>query len=122
MRFLVDANVPRSALALLQKFGHQAEHVRDIGLGASPDTQIARHARATGSVLITRDLDFADIRVYPPEEYLGIIVLRLPDDAIAEQISKVIEGLLERKDLLEQTPGHMLILESARVRFRPPLD
>ena len=33
MRFLVDANLPRSALPLLHNFGHTAEHAH--GCGAS---------------------------------------------------------------------------------------
>jgi hypothetical protein len=33
-----------------------------------PDSDIAARAQATGAVLLTRDLDFADIRQYPPED------------------------------------------------------
>jgi predicted nuclease of predicted toxin-antitoxin system len=83
MRFLVDANMPRSTLVLLQSFGHAAEHVRDLGLGTAPDSQIAGHTRSIGAVLLTRDLDFSDIRHYPPVDYQGLIVMRLPDDAVA---------------------------------------
>jgi predicted nuclease of predicted toxin-antitoxin system len=45
MRFLVDANLPRSALALLRRYGHAADYARDSGLGAAPDTEIAARAR-----------------------------------------------------------------------------
>src|SRR5262249_47546937 len=121
MRFLVDANVPRSALALLQKFGHIAEYVRDIGLGASADAQVALHAQQTKAALLTRDLDFADLRTYPPSSYEGIVVLRLPDDAVAEQIVNVLERFLKQANLVKQLPGHLVILEPARVRFRPPV-
>ena len=62
MRFLVDANLPRSAVAALTRDGHTAEHVRDVGLGNAPDHLIAAHARNVGACLITRDLDFADVR------------------------------------------------------------
>jgi predicted nuclease of predicted toxin-antitoxin system len=79
MRFLLDANMPRSAIGTLSARGHHVEFARDIGLGAAPDTQIAERARQTGNALLTRDLDFADIRQYPPGQYGGIVVLRLPD-------------------------------------------
>lgn len=78
MRFLVDANMPRSTLELLTRLGHQTEFVRDTNLACAPDPQIAARARQTGAALITRDVDFADIRNYPPTDYQGIIVLRLP--------------------------------------------
>jgi predicted nuclease of predicted toxin-antitoxin system len=121
MRFLVEANLPRSFLALLRSFGHTSEHVRDVGLGAAPDSQIAARARATGSVLVTRDLDFANIRDFPPADYPGLIVLRLPDDATAEHILNVLRQFLLRTDLVTQTPGHLVIIEKSRVRFRPAL-
>jgi len=83
MRFLIDANMPRSIIALVTKFGHEVEFARDIGLGAAPDQEIAARAQASGAALLTRDLDFADVRRYPPALYSGIIVLRLPDGMIA---------------------------------------
>jgi len=83
MRFLIDANLPRSIIAALQRFGHDVEFARDIGLGAAPDEQIAAYALKNTAAILSRDLDFADIRRYPPEKYHGIVVLRLPDAAVA---------------------------------------
>jgi len=80
VRFLVDANLPRSTAAILRMLGHEVEFARDIGLAAAPDREIAARARGNAAALLTRDLDFANIREYPPEDYDGIIVLRLPDD------------------------------------------
>ena len=64
---------------------------RDVGLAAAPDLEIAARAQATGPALLTRDLDFADVRRYPPSLYPGIIVLRLPDGVIAKDIVRVAE-------------------------------
>lgn len=61
MRFFLDANMPRLALSVFARFGHEAVLARDIGLGSASDDDIAAPARSTGSVLLTRDLDFADI-------------------------------------------------------------
>jgi len=77
MRFLSDANMPRSIIALVTNLGHEVEFARDIGLAAAPDQEIAARAQAAGAALLTRDLDFADVRRYPPALYSGIIVLRL---------------------------------------------
>lgn len=79
MRFLIDANLPRSIIELIVRLGHEAEFARDIGLGAAPDRAIAAHAQATQAALLTRDLDFADVRNYPPEQYSGIVVPRRDD-------------------------------------------
>jgi hypothetical protein len=78
MRFLIDANLPRSIIELIVRLGHEAEFARDIGLGAAPDRAIAAHAQATQAALLTRDLDFADVRNYPPEQYSGDRCVPLP--------------------------------------------
>jgi predicted nuclease of predicted toxin-antitoxin system len=41
MRFLIDANLARSVIAVVRGFGHEVEFARDLGLGAAPDEQIA---------------------------------------------------------------------------------
>ena len=122
MRFLVDANMPRSTLTLLASLGHHGEHARDIGLGHAPDSEIAAHARTHDAVIVTRDVDFADIRNYPPHEFKGIIVLRMPDDAVAQTIVNLLERFLKQTELAVQLPGHLVILEPDRVRFRPALQ
>ena len=72
MRFLLDANLPRSAARVVMSLGHEVVDVRDIELGGSEDKEIAAYAQANGLALITRDFDFSDIRNYPPSQYTGI--------------------------------------------------
>jgi predicted nuclease of predicted toxin-antitoxin system len=122
MLFFVDANLPRSATALLIGLGHQVEFARDAGLGAATDAEIAAHVQKTRAALLTRDLDFGDIRRYPPKDYYGIVVLRLPDDMIAEDIVQVLERFLREPVFVERLRGRLAIVEPHRVRFRPPLN
>ena len=122
MRFLIDANLPRAAILVCQKFGHQVEFARDIGLAAASDAQIAERARESGAALLTRDLDFADVRRYPPDQYSGIVVLRLPDTTVALEIARVLERFLMEPGFLEPLAGRLAIIEMDRVRFRPPLS
>ena len=121
MGFLPDANMPRSALRALTEAGHQAWHVRDIGLGGATDERIDRHAQAQGWILVTRDLDFCDIRNYPPEHTSGRLVLRVDDTSTAEHIAQLLQRFLILPELVDQIPGHLVILDSNRVRFRPAL-
>jgi predicted nuclease of predicted toxin-antitoxin system len=46
-------------------------------LGGSSDTDVALVCQREDRILVTLDLDFADIQVYPPAQYAGFIVLRL---------------------------------------------
>jgi predicted nuclease of predicted toxin-antitoxin system len=121
MKFLIDANLPRSIVELIAELGHEAEFARDIGMAAAPDSEIAARALQTGAVLLTRDLDFADIRNYPPARYSGIVILRVPDDAIATDIVRTAGLFLRVPAFVTQLSGRLAIVEPERVRFRPPL-
>lgn len=119
MRFLVDANLPRAAVPMLCRLGHDAVDVRDIEMRSATDDVIAAHARSNQLTLITRDFDFADIRNYPPADYSGIVVLHLPDDATAPQVVKLLETFARKEDWLHRLRGRLAIVEAGRVRFRP---
>lgn len=68
---------PRSA-EYLRTLGHDAVHVREVGLKGRADQEIVAFARAEGRVLVTRDRDFADIRRYPPGSHGGTLRLKIP--------------------------------------------
>lgn len=58
MRFLVDANLPPALVHFLEKDGHQAEHVVDVGLREAKDSPIWDYALEHGAVIISKDEDF----------------------------------------------------------------
>lgn len=41
------------------------------------DDDIMAYARREGLIIISYDLDFSDIRQYPPDSHPGIIILRI---------------------------------------------
>lgn len=59
MRFLVDAQLPPALARRLVSLGHAAEHVFDIGLTTADDRTIEQFAANAGSVIVTKDEDFA---------------------------------------------------------------
>ena len=61
MRFLVDAQLPPALARWLAERGHVAEHVADVGLLSSSDSEIWRYAIEHDAALITKDEDFADL-------------------------------------------------------------
>jgi predicted nuclease of predicted toxin-antitoxin system len=119
MRFLVDANLPLSTAARIQACGHEAVDVRSVSMGAADDSVIANHARENGFCLLTRDKDFGDIRNYPPADYAGIIVMDLPDETVANDVLRILESFLSRKEWLDLLQGRLAIVQPGRVRFRP---
>ena len=116
MRFKFDENLPLELKGLFVQSGHDAVTVLDQGIGGASDSDIAAVCLAEERVLVTQDLDFADIRTYPPEQYPGIVVLRLAHQA-RERLLEVGASLLEA--LAGASPeGQIWIVEDSRVRIR----
>ena len=77
MKFKIDENLPADIAVLLQEAGYDAMTLLDQKLGGHADPRIASACRTEDRALITLDMDFADIRSYPPNQYPGVVVLRL---------------------------------------------
>lgn len=116
MKFLLDANIPHSAKDIFEK-PHTAIHVRDIGLRDAPDEEIILWAKRHRAALITRDLDFGNILFFPPRDYCGIIILKLPSFYTAREIKRVLAQFLSEIRIRE-IPKSIIVVEEGRYRIR----
>jgi predicted nuclease of predicted toxin-antitoxin system len=96
--------------------GHDTVTVIDEQLGGRPDGDVASLCQAEGRAVVTLDLDFADIRAYPPADYPGIIVLRLAR-LDKRRVLSVMQRLVR---VLDEEPlsGRLWIVDEASVRIR----
>lgn len=62
MKILIDQQLPPALRRWLIEKGHEAIHVREIGLRDADDELIWAYALANGMVVITKDEDFASRR------------------------------------------------------------
>lgn len=115
-RFKVDENLPREAQALLLNACHDAETVHEERLAGHPDATVFDVCQNEDRVLITLDLDFSDIRQYPPASHRGIWVLR-PETQSIENTLSVLKGALALVGD-EPTTNRLWIVEPGRVRIR----
>ena len=85
-------------------------------LGGKADTDIASICQRERRALVTLDMDFADIRTYPPKQFSGLIVLRLR----RQDKPRVLEVLSHLVPVLSsEPPEHRLwIVEEDRIRIR----
>lgn len=118
MKFLIDEDLPRSIAQLIERYGHEAYDVRDIGLRGAKDSEIAAYVQGKGLCIITGDYDFADIRNYPPVQYAGIIVLSFPNDASVSFILRLLEGFLKDEKLVSEISEKLAIVEPGQIRIR----
>lgn len=115
MKFKVDENLPSEFASILRDAAFEADTVDDERLGGSDDSVVSERGRAEGRVLVTLDLDFANIRSYPPGDYPGIVVLRSKAQDKGTLIS-----LLRRliPVMRERSPDRQLwIVEHDRIRY-----
>lgn len=89
--------------------------VRDQKLQGVPDAHLASVCLQEQRALITLDLDFADIRAYPPDQFAGLIVMRLNSQS-RTHVLHVLQALLPilGKERLE---GRLWIVDEAAVRI-----
>jgi len=71
VKFKIDENLPTEVAALLADAGYDAMTVPEQHLGGHPDPDIVTICQNEGRAIVTLDLDFADIRLYPPKHCAG---------------------------------------------------
>jgi predicted nuclease of predicted toxin-antitoxin system len=116
MRFKVDENLPIEVAEVLQQAGHDATTVLQQHLGGSDDARLAALCQLDSRVLVTLDMDFADIRNYPPAEFPGLVVLRLRQQDkpyVMDVFMHLIQALGK-----EPIEGRLWIVEENRIRIR----
>ena len=114
--FKVDENLPVEATTRLRDAGHDAMSVHDQEMIGATDNSLAIICREEERAIVTLDLDFADIRSYPPDEQFGIIVLRphLQDKA---SVLELIDSLISKLDS-EPLIGKLWIMTRTTIRIR----
>ena len=114
MKFLIDADCPRSIGTMLRETGHSVVDIRDLN-PCAPDTQIYQIIQQEALILITRDTDFSNILRYPVGPNCGIILLRVHMLSV-EEILTCVRHLLtkvQEKNLL----GCLTVVRRNRFRF-----
>jgi predicted nuclease of predicted toxin-antitoxin system len=114
MRFKLDENLPVETADVLRGCGHDALQARDQGLAGANDERLLQRCRQEARTLVTLDLDFANIRRYPPAESPGLVVLRLRSQSkpsVLAALGRLVEDL--RPDLL---PRRLCVVDDKTIR------
>ncbi len=116
MKFKIDENLPIEFADLLITAGHQAMTVNEQHPRGKTDSVIIDTCVRGGYILVTLDLDFADIRAYPPTQYPGLMVFRVVRQDkrhLIEVFQRVVPVLMR-----EPIEGRLWIIEETRIRIR----
>jgi predicted nuclease of predicted toxin-antitoxin system len=116
MRFLADAGISPKTVEFLKQLGHEAEHVRTLGMQRASDHKIVERAQADDSVVVTFDLDFGDILALGVLDRPSVIILRLADERPASVNDHLGSVLADR--LADLVNGSLIVVEDSRCRVR----
>lgn len=114
MRFLVDQCVYQTTIRFLRELGHDLVTAKELGLQRAADAPLLAKAVELSRIFLTRDLDFANLRDYPPASTAGIIILRIRP-ATADRVHAVLNEFLT----LGVSPiGALVIVDRNKYRVR----
>jgi predicted nuclease of predicted toxin-antitoxin system len=119
MRFLIDADLPRSVAILLRERGYAADDVRDVKLGNATDEAIAAYAKRYSYTLVSADRGFTNLLRFPLGAHEGIIVARFrPQTRARTKTSLLLRWIstLGEQDMR----GSLLVVEPKGIRIRRP--
>lgn len=117
MRFLVDQNLSPTVATALQDAGHDAAHVRDLGLARASDGEILDRAASEHRVVVSADTDFGSILAQRRATGPSVILIRRTASRRARDITQLLtENLGKVTEELDE--GAVVVFESTRLRVR----
>ena len=116
MRLKIDENLPPALADSLRQLGHDAVSVLEQHMGGAPDPELARICQEERRAILTLDTDFLDAREYPPDQYWGIVVLRLRRQGI-QQILDAFDHLVSYLDQVS-LDGKLCVVSESGLRVR----
>ncbi|KAF3890975.1 MULTISPECIES: DUF5615 family PIN-like protein [Nostocales] len=114
----LDENMAKTHVELLQQAGYDADRVTDEGLSGTDDEIVWQQVCSEGRFFITLDLDFSDVRRFPPGNHPGILLVRPSRhsrDIVSEILSRVLQG-----NPLETLKGCLVVADPIQNRIRRP--
>jgi predicted nuclease of predicted toxin-antitoxin system len=114
----LDENLSITHAEFLRDEGYDCDRVTDEGLSGEDDEIVWQQACAEGRFFITLDLDFSDVRRFPPGTHPGILLLRSRNgsrQAVLDVLSRVV-----REYPLATLQGCLVVADETQTRIRRP--
>lgn len=120
MRLKLDENLSRRLKEPLVAFGHDVQTVLEEGLCGRSDVEVGAAAKREGRLLLTLDVEYADLRKYPPGDHPGVILFR-PISMGPSTVNRFVADFIRDSDL---SVFHQCLVvvdpEKTRIRKPPP--
>jgi predicted nuclease of predicted toxin-antitoxin system len=116
LKLLLDENLYPSTLNLLRCYGFDVKDIKEMKLCGINDNEVMELAQREDRLLITLDMHFSNIFLYPPSECPGIIVVRVRP-AVPSKVDQAIKCFLQvlQPELIKHA---LTIVEENKFRIR----
>ncbi|MEK7400655.1 MAG: DUF5615 family PIN-like protein [Candidatus Poribacteria bacterium] len=116
MKLFSDACIYKATEKAIVDWGYDLETARNVGLADAGNGNILTYSISTGRILLTRDMHFSNILLYPLDSHVGIIVLKIQPIWINE-IHALLKSFLSTtsQDEMLQT---LVIIDRSKWRLR----
>jgi predicted nuclease of predicted toxin-antitoxin system len=116
MKLLIDENLPAKVAELFRHAGHDAVGYAGAEVNGFSDAAVASACQASQRCFVTLDGDFANIRAYLPQDFPGLIVIRMHSlgrRGILKLVPRLITALRG-----QEIQGQLWIVERNGIRVR----
>lgn len=120
MKFLADMGVSPKTVAALKQNGFDAVHLADSSTGQNlirlEDSAILEKALQEGRIVLTVDLDFADLIAVCSAVLPSVVIFRLRNTVPSFVTSRLLSVIADCSQALES--GALVTIEDSRYRLR----
>ena len=117
MKFLIDSALSPALAAILQQAGHDAIHVRSLGLQHADDDVIFERAAIEHRIVVSADVDFGTLLALRSSLQPSVIQFRGEGSRRPDALARtLLANLHQLVDALES--GSIVTIEPTRVRVR----
>jgi len=114
LRFLADECCDTGLVASLREDGHDVSYVLEGKAGLSDD-EVLLEAYNEGRILLTEDKDFGELVYRLKKPSRGIILIRID---VKQRHMKWLRLKKLMENYEERLPGHFVVIDTQKFRFR----
>ncbi len=116
MQLLADESTPFNLVQHIRDLEVEISTVKEMGLSGKPDEEVLSFAIKNKLTLITADIEFGNILLYPPASHLGVIVIRY-SPRVTPELLRIVSDFVEQHEATNLSKT-LVIIDKSKYRVR----